>query len=104
MTNFVVSVPGTFKEPLGAEARARLLTGLQGADPEEVGSVPSDLDVLSVDEGTSTFILRLEVEAEDSRAAQREALSIASRALAQAGYTEESAPVGNAVITAIDVE
>ena len=104
MTNFIVSVPGTFKKELDTEAKARLLTALQGTDPEEVGDVPPDLDVLSTDGTRPTFTLRLEVDAEDSRTAQQEALSIARNALEQAGFDEDSAPLGPPAMTAIDVE
>ncbi|MEV6314743.1 hypothetical protein [Streptomyces sp. NPDC051776] len=104
MTNFIVSIPGTFTEPLGADAKSRLLTALQGADPEEVGAVPPQLDVLSVDDSNGTFILRLEVDAEDSEAACLEVLSIAGEALKAAGYDERTASLGDPFLTAIDTE
>ncbi|WP_371483947.1 hypothetical protein [Kitasatospora sp. NBC_00315] len=103
MSRFVLTIPGTFKRPLQSDARTRLLTALQGADPEEVGSVPEELDVLTVDEDASTFVLRLEVEGDDRTAAQDAAVSAARSALDAAGYDEEDAPVGMPTVTAIDV-
>ncbi len=103
MSRYVLTIPGTFKRPLQPDAKARLLTALQGVDPDEVGSVPEDLGLLTVDESASTFVLRLEVEAEDRTAAQDAALSAAVAALASAGYDQEEALTGKPTVTAIDV-
>ncbi|MFD7918465.1 hypothetical protein ACFV3R_04480 [Streptomyces sp. NPDC059740] len=101
MAQYVVSVPGTFLRPLTEDARRRVLAAVRGADPDEVGDVPLDLDALSVeDEGR--FVLRLEVAADNSPAAQEAALTMARGALAAAGYDEDGAATGQAVITAID--
>ena len=104
MTNFIVTVPGTFTRMPDTAEKSRLLTALQGADPDEVGDVPPDLDVLSTDATASTFTMRLEVEADDSRAAQEQALGIARDALAQAGFDEATAPMGPPAMTAIDTD
>ncbi|QMU77331.1 hypothetical protein GXW83_18135 [Streptacidiphilus sp. PB12-B1b] len=103
MSRFVLTVPGTFKHPLHEQARSRLLAALQGVDPDEVGAVPEDLDLLSVDPDASRFVLRLEVEAEDRDAAGEQAEAAARTALRAAGYTDEDAPFGVPVVTAIDV-
>lgn len=103
MSRFVLTVPGTFKHPLQEQARARLLAALQGTDPDEVGAVPQDLGLLSVDQDASTFVLRLEVEAEDRKAAGDQAEAVAWSALKAAGYTDQDAFVGVPVVTAIDV-
>jgi len=103
MSKFVLTVPGTFKHPLQEQARARLLAALQGVDPDEVGTVPETLDLLSVDPDTSTFALRLEVDAADRNAAGDQAQAAARSALRAAGYADQDAPVGLPVVTAIDV-
>ncbi|MDJ0343398.1 hypothetical protein QMK19_19440 [Streptomyces sp. H10-C2] len=104
MSNFVVSLPGTLKAPLTPDVRGKILAALQGTDPREVAEGESAaLDPLSVNLDTSTFILRLEVEAENSASARANALALAEAALRSAGLDPESAPLGNPVITAIDV-
>ena len=103
MTRFVLTVPGTFRRPLEEQARGRLLAALQGVDPDEVGTVPEDLDLLTSDDDTSTFVLRLEVEAEDRYSAADQAAGVARSALRSAGYTDDDAPIGAPVVTAIDV-
>ncbi|NEA53779.1 hypothetical protein G3I60_06295 [Streptomyces sp. SID13666] len=104
MSNFVVSLPGTLKAPLTPETKGKILAALQGTDPHEVAEGESaDLDALSLNPDTSTFTLRLEVEAENSGTARAEALALAESALRGAGLDEQSAPLGNPVITAIDV-
>lgn len=103
MSRFVLTVPGTFKHPLQGRARGRLLAALQGVDPDEVGAVPEDLDLLTADPDTSTFVLRLEVEAEDRAAAGDQAAEVARSALRAAGYADGEAPIGVPVVTAIDV-
>jgi hypothetical protein len=103
MSRFVLTVPGTFKHPLQDAARARLLAALQGVDPDEVGTVPQDLDLLSVDPDASTFVLRLEVEAADTDAAGSQAEAAARSALRAAGYADQDAPFGQPVVTAIDI-
>ncbi|MEV4557860.1 hypothetical protein AB0K51_12765 [Kitasatospora sp. NPDC049285] len=102
MTDFVVSLPGTFKQEVTEAARTQLLSALHGNDPQEVGTDPQDLDLLTLNDGGSTFTLRLEVTAEDSRAAEHEALALASRALAAAGFHEDTALLGRPAITSID--
>ncbi|WP_035803222.1 hypothetical protein [Kitasatospora mediocidica] len=103
MSRFVLTIPGTFKHPLSGQSRRRLLNALRGVDPDEVGTVPPDLDVLSADEGDTRFVLRLEVTAEDSGAAEGLAMSVALTALAAADYAEDDVFMGDAVVTAIDV-
>jgi hypothetical protein len=103
MSRFVLTVPGTFKHPLREQARGRLLAALQGVDPDEVGAVPEDLDLLTTDADASTFVLRLEVEAADRGAAGDQAAGVARAALRAAGYQDEEAPIGVPVVTAIDV-
>ncbi|MEU3460592.1 hypothetical protein ABZ721_11630 [Streptomyces sp. NPDC006733] len=105
MTNFVVSLPGTLKAPLSPETKGKILSALQGTDPQEVAEgEAAELDALSLDPDTSTFTLRLEVEAENSGQAREEARALAEGALRGAGLDEESAPLGTPVITAIDVD
>lgn len=103
MTKYVLTIPGTFKHPLTADAKQRLHAALRGVDPEEVGTVPPDLDVLTAEEGGERFVLRLEVAAEDSGSAQNLAVAVALTALATAGYAEDEVFMGDPVVTAIDV-
>jgi hypothetical protein len=102
MSRFVLTIPGTFKHPLREDARARLLAALQGTDPAEVGTLPEELDLLRVDPEASTFVLHLEVEAEDRTTAQQQAVTVAREALEAAGYRESDAPTGPPAVTAID--
>ncbi|MEU3184124.1 hypothetical protein ABZ707_07910 [Streptomyces sp. NPDC006923] len=103
MTTYVVTIPGTLHEPLTGEARSVLLGALRPADPQgtEFGAA-EELDLLSVDTEQSTLTIRLEVEADDSNAAEEEARRIASDALDKAGFTIRTAPLGDPVITGID--
>ncbi|MFC1408331.1 hypothetical protein ACEZCY_03425 [Streptacidiphilus sp. N1-12] len=103
MSKYVLTIPGTFLRPLQPDAKGRLLTALQGVDPDQVGSVPDDLDLLTLDQDGARFVLRLEVQAQDRGAAEGEALAVARRALASAGYDQDTAPTGAPSVTAIDV-
>lgn len=103
MSRFVLTVPGTFKRPLQEQPRARLLAALRGVDPDRFGTVPQDLDLLTLDPDASTFVLRLEVEATDTTSAGDQAEAMVRTALRAAGYTDWEAPVGVPVVTAIDV-
>jgi hypothetical protein len=103
MSRFVLTVPGTLARPLRDQSRARLLAALQDVDPDEVGQLPDDLDLLTVDQDAGTFVLRLEIEAQDRSAAGEQAVEAARSALRAAGYADEDAPVGAPVVTAIDV-
>ncbi|MEE4598237.1 hypothetical protein V2J94_41450 [Streptomyces sp. DSM 41524] len=93
MTTFVVTLPGTFEESLTEDARSRLVEGLKPAEP----------DALSVDTESSTFTIRLEIEADDPKEAERNAQDIAARALLDAGYTIMTAPMGEPVTTGVEV-
>ena len=105
MTTFVVTLPGTFMSPLTEDARSRLIKGLRSADPGRTDFEPAaELDVLSVDTEKSTYTVRLEVEAGDSGEAERNARNLAARALLDAGYTSDTAPMGKAAITGIEAE
>ena len=103
MSKFVLTIPGTFKHPLSDGARARLVAALQGVDPDQVGTVPEDLGLLSVDPDTFRFVLHLEVRAENRTAALTEAVAVARGALEAAGYGEQDAPTGAPSVTAIDI-
>ncbi|MFI8461002.1 hypothetical protein [Kitasatospora sp. NPDC085464] len=103
MGSYVITVPGTVKQPLGESARRTLLAVVRGADPEEAGAEVPDLDVLTLDEPEGTFVLRLEVEAADRTAAGEAALDLARRAFAAAGYEEGAVGIGTPAVTGIDV-
>ncbi|MFI5758571.1 hypothetical protein [Streptomyces sp. NPDC051569] len=103
MTSYVVTIPGTLHETLTDEARSVLLGALRPADPQGTDfGAAEELDLLSVDTEHSRFTIRLEVEADDSKGAEAAARRIAAGALDKAGFTIDSAPLGEPVITGID--
>ncbi|MFE9425064.1 hypothetical protein ACFYNO_19045 [Kitasatospora sp. NPDC006697] len=103
MGSYVITVPGTVRQPLDETARRALLRVVHGADPEEAGSEVPDLDVLTLDEPEGTFVLRLEVEARDRTEAGEAAVGLAGRAFAAAGYGAEAVSIGTPAVTGIDV-
>ncbi|MEU9078752.1 hypothetical protein ACFYUY_38560 [Kitasatospora sp. NPDC004745] len=103
MGNYVITVPGTVRRPVGEAARRTLLAVVHGADPEEAGVEVPDLDVLTLDEPEGTFVLRLEVQAADRGEAGDTALGLARRAFAAAGYQEDAVDIGTPAVTGIDV-
>ncbi|GAA1069096.1 hypothetical protein GCM10009665_75990 [Kitasatospora nipponensis] len=103
MTDFVISLPGTLRRDLTELGRSRLLGALRGTDPRRVGSDPQDLEVLTEHEGESTFTVRVEVAADDSAEAEREAVLLGLRALKAAGFDEQTVLLGQPVVTAIDI-
>ncbi|MFC8831567.1 hypothetical protein ACFT9I_40230 [Streptomyces sp. NPDC057137] len=104
MTAYVITVPGTFLRTLDADSRAALLRGLRPADPQHTAlGEAEDLDMLTVNEG-GTFSVRLEIEAENRRAAEAEAKRVAGAALSEAGFSADDAPLGPAFVTGIDSE
>ncbi|MER5863331.1 hypothetical protein [Kitasatospora sp. NPDC002040] len=103
MGNYVITVPGTVPNPMEEAARRRLLAVVRGADPSEVGESVPDLDVLTLDESEGTFVLRLEVKADDRTAAGAAATDLAERAFGAAGYPPGTVSIGAAVVTGIDI-
>ncbi|MET9482326.1 hypothetical protein [Streptomyces sp. NPDC006638] len=105
MTTYVVTIPGTLHAELTDDAEAVLLRALRSADPQGTDfGAAEDLDLLSVDTEESRFTLRLEVTADDSNGAEAEARRLATGALEKAGFTLETAPLGQPFITGIDRE
>jgi hypothetical protein len=104
MTAYVISVPGTFTDTIGASTRADLTHALRPGDPHrtQLGN-EEDLDVLTVNED-NTFTIRLTVEADSGPHAEQDARQLADAALRAAGLDESSAPLGPAVVTGIDSE
>jgi hypothetical protein len=102
MSTYIITVPGTFLHDLTDDARSALIQQLRPADPHqtELGQ-QEDLDVLAINDN-GTFSIRLDVEAEDSHAAEQRARATAAAALRAAGFTAEQAPLGPAVVTGID--
>ncbi|MEU6095024.1 hypothetical protein [Streptomyces sp. NPDC047079] len=104
MTTYVISVPGTFTDTIGASRRDELVRALRPADPHRTqAGNEEDLDVLTVNED-DTFTIRLTVEADSGPHAERDARNLAGSALRAVGLDENSAPLGPAVITGIDSE
>jgi hypothetical protein len=103
MTTFVVTIPGTFLADFTPDAKQALLSRLRPSDPQATAfGEAEDLDLLTLYSGTNAFSLRLEVEADDTAHAEDEARRIAADALQGAGFSEQDAPLGDAVITGID--
>ncbi|MFJ1708072.1 hypothetical protein [Kitasatospora sp. NPDC088346] len=103
MGSYVITIPGTLRRPIDGDARQAVLAAVRGSDPERVGAAVPDLDVLTVDDGAGTFVLRLEVEAADSTEAGAAALAAASEAFGRAGYRDGEVVAGDPVVTGIDV-
>ncbi|WP_330177241.1 hypothetical protein OG875_29270 [Streptomyces sp. NBC_01498] len=104
MTAYVITVPGTFLRTLDAGSRAALLRGLRPSDPQNTAlGEAEELDMLTVNEG-GTFSVRLEIEADNRRAAEAEAKRVAGAALTGAGFSPDEAPLGPAFVTGIDSE
>ncbi|MCS0637029.1 hypothetical protein NX801_15430 [Streptomyces sp. LP05-1] len=102
MTTYVITIPGTFLRPLTDDASAALVGRLRPADPQqtELGR-REDLDILTTNDN-GTFSVRLEVEADTSGEAEERAKRTAAAALSEAGFDEETAPLGPATVTGID--
>ncbi|MDA5279360.1 hypothetical protein ACWGHM_27015 [Streptomyces sp. NPDC054904] len=105
MTVYVVTVPGTLLTELTPDARAELLRALRPADPRttDIG-VEDDLHLLSLYPESPGFALHLEVEAADTKSAERKARDLATEALGRAGLGGEGARLGDPVITGIATE
>ncbi|MFJ5532957.1 hypothetical protein [Streptomyces sp. NPDC093261] len=104
MTTYVITVPGTFTDPIEAGQRSELVRALRPADPHRTQrGDEEDLDVLTVNED-GTFAIRLTVEANSGPHAEQDARHLASTALRAVGLDATSAPLGPAVITGIDSE
>lgn len=102
MTTYVITIPGTFLAPLTEPARAAVRRELRPADPQQTSlGRREDLDILTVNDD-STFTVRLEVEAADSRSAEDLARSATVSALEQAGLNGDQAPLGPAAVTGIE--
>lgn len=105
MTTYVVTLPGTLLGKLTPAAHQLLLRELSPADPRHTTlGEAEDLDRLTLDDENSTFVIRLEVQAANSKEAEGEARRIATAALRSAGLDEDGAPMGPAVISGIDTE
>ncbi|MEV7730270.1 hypothetical protein AB0P15_36990 [Streptomyces sp. NPDC087917] len=105
MTVYVVTVPGTLLTELSTQARGELLRALRPADPRTTDlGVEEGLDILSFFPDSPAFTLHLEIEAPDTRAAEREARDLASAAFLSAGLGADQAPLGDPVITGISSE
>ncbi|MEU3375263.1 hypothetical protein ACFYM2_09305 [Streptomyces sp. NPDC006711] len=105
MTTYVVTIPGTLLGERTEEATQTLERALRPADPRgtRLGEA-EDLDMLTFYSGSSAFSVRLEVEADDTVTAERDARQTVTAALRAAGYAEDEAPLGDAVITGITTE
>ncbi|MDF3300296.1 hypothetical protein [Streptomyces tropicalis] len=102
MTTYVITIPGTFLSEPDDAARADLARRLRPADPHRTAlGREEDLDLLTVNDD-NTFSIRLEVTADDRRAAERKAKQTAASALREAGFGDTEAPLGPTTVTGID--
>ncbi|MGQ4486018.1 hypothetical protein LRE75_24520 [Streptomyces sp. 372A] len=99
MTNFVITVPGTFGTDITDSTRAAL-EGTLASQHTNV-SESEGLDLLTLNED-GTFSVRLEVEARDRYEAELNASRILSAALQKAGIDESDASLGPPAVTGID--
>jgi hypothetical protein len=103
MTTYVITVPGTFLTDVTDESRTAVVERLRPADPQQTTlGEAEDLDILSVNEN-GTFNVRLEIEADNNRAAEAAAKEKAETALRAAGFSEDEARLGRPTVTGIDV-
>lgn len=103
MSTYVVTVPGTFLTAPPEGSREALVRALRSADPQGTGlGEAQELDILTVYEGTPAFSLRLEVEADSAPAAEERARTLAADALRAADIAQDTAPLGDPVITGLD--
>ncbi|MGW2477050.1 hypothetical protein [Streptomyces sp. NPDC001665] len=99
MTNFIITVPGTFGTAITDSTRSVLESAL--ASQHTNVSESEGLDLLTLNED-GTFSVRLEVEARDRYEAELNASRILSAALKKAGIEESDAPLGPPAVTGID--
>ncbi|MFG3280602.1 hypothetical protein [Streptomyces sp. NPDC048111] len=102
MTTYVVTIPGTLLAERTEETIKTLERALRPADPRGTRLGEEEhLEMLSFYSGSSAFSVRLEVEADDTETAEQQARRTVSEALRTAGYSQDQAPLGDAVITGI---
>ncbi|MFG2720216.1 hypothetical protein ACGFW5_18265 [Streptomyces sp. NPDC048416] len=105
MTTYVVTIPGTLLAERTEETTKTLESALRPADPRGTRfGEAEELEMLTFYSGSSAFSVRLEVEADDTVTAEQEARRTVTAALRAAGYAEDKAPLGDAVITGITTE
>ncbi|MBD0739152.1 hypothetical protein [Streptomyces sp. CBMA29] len=105
MTTYVVTVPGTFLDAPTAEARSTLVRALRPVDPQSTDfGEDEELDILTMYGDSSAFSVRVAVDADNPPAAEGAARDLVNEALGVAGFTEETARLGDPVITGIDAE
>ncbi|MCX5384310.1 hypothetical protein [Streptomyces sp. NBC_00083] len=105
MTTYVVTIPGTLLGERSEERTQTLKQALRPADPRGTRLGEAEhLEMLTFYSGSSAFSVRLEVEADDTGTAERDARRTVTDALRTAGYAEDEAPLGDAVITGITTE
>ncbi|CAM5234562.1 hypothetical protein AB0M94_02705 [Streptomyces xanthochromogenes] len=102
MTTYVVTIPGTLLAERTEATIKTLENALRPADPRgtQLGEA-EHLEMLTFYSGSSAFSIRLEVEADDTKAAEQQARQTVSAALRTAGYSQDQAPLGDATITGI---
>ena len=104
MTDYVITVPGTFVHGITDAQRSSVERKLRPQDPANTGFGESEeLSLLTVQDG-NTFSVRLEVEAAGRSEAEANAVRLVSAALRDSGISEEDAPLGPAAVTGIDRE
>jgi hypothetical protein len=105
MTTYVVTVPGTFLDEPSTEARATLVRALRPVDPQSTDfGEDEELDILTMYGDSSAFSVRVAVDADNPPTAEEAARDLVHDALGLAGFSEDSARLGDPVITGIDAE
>ncbi|MCT9089064.1 hypothetical protein N4G70_09305 [Streptomyces sp. ASQP_92] len=102
MTTYVVTIPGTLLAERTEASTETLQRALRPADPRGTRFGEEEhLEMLTFYSGSSAFSIRLEVEADDTESAEQQAREKVGAALRTAGYSQDEAPLGDAVITGI---
>ncbi|OAR22641.1 hypothetical protein A8W25_23840 [Streptomyces sp. ERV7] len=104
MTDYVITVPGTFVHGITDAQRSEIERRLRPQDPANTGfGENEELSLLTVQDA-NTFAVRLEVEAATRGEAEASAVRLVSAALRDSGFAEDDAPLGPAAVTGIDRE
>ncbi|MEV6553012.1 hypothetical protein AB0M57_30535 [Streptomyces sp. NPDC051597] len=104
MTDYVITVPGTFVHGITDDQRAAVERKLRPQDPSNTDfGENEELSLLTLQDG-NMFSVRLEVEAATRDEAEAKAVDLVSAALRDTGLAEDDAPLGPAAVTGIDRE
>ncbi|MFD9789770.1 hypothetical protein ACFWXK_02340 [Streptomyces sp. NPDC059070] len=104
MTEYVITVPGTFVHGITDAQRVEVERRLRPRDPANTDfGENEELSLLTVQEG-NVFSVRLEVRAASRKEAEADAVRLVGDALRDSGFGPDDAPLGPAAVTGIDRE